>query len=80
MGQDKTMWGGDEDPILRPHPVPLPSLLLSLKFLIKFSRLYQKESHLCLGPPGLVIKNNYYEQYHIISSNPNLYIFFLDTF
>ena len=26
MGQDKTMWGGDEDPILRPRPTPLPSL------------------------------------------------------
>ena len=26
MGQDKTMQGGDEDPILRPHPAPLPSL------------------------------------------------------
>ena len=39
--------------------------LLSLKFLIKFFCLYQKESHLCLGPPGLVIRNNYYEQYHI---------------
>ena len=27
MGQDKTMWGKDEDPILRPHPAPLPSLI-----------------------------------------------------
>ena len=27
MGQDKTMRGGDEDPILRPRPAPLPSLL-----------------------------------------------------
>ena len=26
MGQDKTMRGGDEDPILRPRPAPLPSL------------------------------------------------------
>ena len=26
MGQDKTMWDGDEDPILRPRPTPLPSL------------------------------------------------------
>ena len=26
MGQDKTMWGEDEDPIFRPRPTPLPSL------------------------------------------------------
>ena len=26
MGQDKIMRGGDEDPILRPRPAPLPSL------------------------------------------------------
>ncbi|KAL0004387.1 hypothetical protein SO802_011948 [Lithocarpus litseifolius] len=27
MGQDKTRRGGDEDPILRPRPAPLPSLI-----------------------------------------------------
>ena len=27
MGQDKTIRDGDEDPILRPRPAPLPSLL-----------------------------------------------------
>ena len=27
MGKDKIMRGGDEDPILRPRPAPLPSLL-----------------------------------------------------
>ena len=26
MGQEKSMRGGDEDPILRPRPAPLPSL------------------------------------------------------
>ena len=30
MEQDKTMWGGDEDPILRPRPIPLPSLVKTL--------------------------------------------------
>ena len=25
MGQDKTMRGGDEDPILRPRPIAIPS-------------------------------------------------------
>ena len=54
--------------------------LLFLKFLIKFSCLNQKESYFCLGPFGPVIRNNYYEQYHTVSSNPNLYNFFLDTF
>ena len=28
MGQDKTIQGGNEDPILRPHPTPLLSLLV----------------------------------------------------
>ena len=32
IGQDKTMQGGDEDPILQPHPAPLPSLLHKHKF------------------------------------------------
>ena len=27
MGQDKTMWGGDEDFILWPHPALLPFLV-----------------------------------------------------
>ena len=27
MAQDKTMRDGDEDPILRPHPAPLPFLI-----------------------------------------------------
>ena len=27
MGQEKSMRGGGEDPILWPHPVPLPSLI-----------------------------------------------------
>ena len=27
MGQDKTMQGGDEDPIFWPRPAPLPSLI-----------------------------------------------------
>ena len=26
MGRDKTIWGKDEDPILLPHPAPLPFL------------------------------------------------------
>ena len=26
IGRDKTIWGRDEDPILRPHPAPLPFL------------------------------------------------------
>ena len=30
MGQDKTMQGGDEEPILRPRPAPLPSLCVTL--------------------------------------------------
>ena len=29
MGLDKTMRGGDEDPILWPRPAPLPSLVTS---------------------------------------------------
>ena len=30
MGHDKTVRGGDEDPILRPRPAPLPSLVKTL--------------------------------------------------
>ena len=29
MGQEKSMRGGDEDPILRPRPAPLPSLIVT---------------------------------------------------
>ena len=38
MGQDKTMWGGDEDPTLRPRHTPLPSLLrtdVAYKIILK---------------------------------------------
>ena len=30
MGQEKSMQGGDEDPILRPRPAPLPSLVCNI--------------------------------------------------
>ena len=35
MGQEKSMRGGDEDPILRPRPAPLPSLVTIDKFKLK---------------------------------------------
>ena len=35
IGQDKTMRDGDEDPILRPRPAPLPSLV-TLRFNFPF--------------------------------------------
>ena len=30
MGQEKSMRGGDEDPILRPRFAPLPSLIVTV--------------------------------------------------
>ena len=30
MGQAKSMQGGDKDPILRPRPAPLPSLVCNI--------------------------------------------------
>jgi len=32
MEQEKSMRGGGEDPILRPHPAPLPSLHICLLY------------------------------------------------
>ena len=45
MGQEKSMRGGDEDPILRPRSAPLPSLI-STKFRQKpRSRLFKFGAH-----------------------------------
>ena len=53
--------------------------LLSLKFLINFSCLYQKKSHLCLRPLALVIRKVFMDQ--TSSVQILTYIFsFLDTF
>ena len=38
-GRATTMQGRDEDPILRPHPAPLPSLLLNLPEHTKSQKL-----------------------------------------
>ena len=39
MGQEKSMRGGDEDPILRPRSAPLPSLQLCCFTIFIFSKL-----------------------------------------
>ena len=36
MGQDKTMRGGDEDPIHQPRPAPLPSLFTPKKLFGRY--------------------------------------------
>ena len=35
MGQEKSMRGGGEDPILRPRPAPLPSLKLPVNISLE---------------------------------------------
>ena len=42
MGQDKTIWGRDEDPILQPRPTPLPSLCGLVDFVDHAERMNMK--------------------------------------
>ena len=56
MGQEKSMRGGSEDPILRPRPAPLPSLLrtFSVKFVLFLTAIVpDKESSLLHVVPNI---------------------------
>ena len=49
MGQEKSVRGGDEDPILRPRPAPLPSLYQYGHTFILHNELVANYKLICLN-------------------------------